>query len=134
MVDHFIENSNLRDDDFITGECLAARAIRKDLRDWVQEQLKDLIIEADLLASLKDGLLGDQIARTLERLRRMNQTDLREVDGDSVAAIDEVQQGGYTDIYEAFDQLQKARNGLVQLMREILEIRNFVGDLRDNQC
>ena len=132
MTDFLLDSANEHDDDLITGLCSAARTARKELRDWVQTVLKQLILETDLQEAMEDGLLKSHIAETNKRLRTMDQSFLPEVDKRYAALIDEVQNGGYTDLFDAYDQLQQGQHALVQMMRELLQIRLSIGGMADS--
>lgn len=105
--------------------------MRMELRDWAQTELKALLIEAELQETRAEGVIATQIKSTVERLRFIDRMDLPQAISEFDDMITDVSQGGSTDIYDAYDQLQKACAGLVRIMRELLEVRSFIGEQED---
>lgn len=131
MTTEFHNRAVERDDILIKGLCHAARTMRMELRDWAQTELKALLIEAELQETGTRGVIAGQIKSIVERLRFIDRTDLPQAIGAYDDMIADVSQGGSTDIYDAYDQLQQACAGLVRIMRELLEIRSFIGEHGD---
>ena len=129
MMSNFYDEARKRDEEFIKGLCGDARHLRMELREWIQEELRALITEADLLESQADGIIREQIARTLEQLRIINHTDLNEANDAYNDAVNEVAEGGYDNVYEAYNTLQKESSQLIQIMKELLDKRRFIGEM-----
>ena len=129
MTSDFHDLQMERDDDLIKGLCAAARSTRTELREWVQRELNACIYEAGLQEAVAQGVLRDEIEQTVKRLRRINHNDLPQAVRDCDDVADDVSRGGYDNVYEAYDQLQKGCAGLVRIVRELLEIRSFIGEI-----
>ena len=131
MTSDFHDREIERDDTLIKGLCSAARTTRQELREWVQAELKAILIEAELQERITEGELGNRIKDTVVRLRTINQKDLPKAVSDYDAVMVEVSQGGFTDVLNAYDQLQQGCAGLVRIIRDLLEIRSFIGGMGD---
>ncbi len=131
MTSDFHDREIERDDTLIKGLYSAARTTRQELREWVQAELKAILIEAELQEKIAEGELRDRIKNTVVRLRTINQGDLPEAVSNYDGVMVEVLQGGFQDVHDAYDQLQQGCAGLVRIMRELLEIRSFIGGMGD---
>ena len=132
MTPDFHDRAAERDDTLIKGFCYAAaRNTRLELREWAQTELNASLIEAQLQESRVEGAIVDQITSTVERLRFIDRVDLPEAIRVFDDMIADVSQGGFTDVYNAYDQMQKGCAGLVRIMRELLEIRSVIGEMGD---
>ena len=103
-----------------------------ELRDWAETELKAVLVEAELHEGIVGGVVGGRIKSTVERLRIVSQTDLPRAVREYDDVMGEVFRGGFTDVYDAYDQLQKGCDGLVRIMRELLDIRSFIGEMGDS--
>ena len=128
-MSEFFDKAAERDVALVKGLCHAARTTRMELREWVQMELKAVLIEAELQVELKRGEVGEQIEGVVERLRTINRKDLSEAVNDYDSVMNIVMLGGYGDVYDAHDQLLQGCSGLVRIQRELLEIRTFIGEL-----
>ena len=131
MTLNFNDRAEERDDTLIKGLYQAARTTRMELRDWAETELKAILVEAELQQGIVEGVLGCRIKKTVERLRVISQTDLPGAVRDYDDVMDEVFNGGSTDVYDAYDQLQEGCGELVRTMRELLKIRSFIGEMGD---
>lgn len=118
-----------RDEDLIKGLCSAARSTRTELRDWIEAELKSSLIEAQMQETLLEGELKNRVQMTVNRLRVINVREFPEAVAGCDGTNDEISNGGYTDVYDAYDQLFKEHAKLVNIVRELLEIRSFVGEM-----
>ena len=109
----------------------AARNMRMELREWVQAELQASLVEAEMEAQIADGVLQDRIEQTIARLRKIDHNDLPKAVKDYDDLMEDVSGGGFTDVREAYLQLQQGCDALVRIMTELLEIRLFIGNLRD---
>ena len=100
-----------------------------ELREWIQTELHACLFEAELQETVAEGILEDKIKETVAFLRRINHQDLPQAVRDYDDARNDVSRGDYDDVYEAYDQLQKGCAGLIRIIRELLEIRSFIGGL-----
>ena len=129
MTSGFHDQAAERDDTLIKGLCQAARNSRLELHEWVQTELKTVLIEAQLQETLTEGVIQGQITRIIERLRLIDRMELPEAITGFDDLIVDVGRGGSSDVYDAYDQLQRGYAGLVRIMRELLEIRAFIGEM-----
>ena len=105
--------------------------MRKDLREWAQAEVKAVLVAAELQKVQEEGVVKEQITGVIERLRAINHRDLPEADESYNDATAEVMSGGYADVYEAYDKLQKECAGLIRIMRQLLDERSFIGNMGD---
>ncbi len=125
----FFDKAAERDDALVKGLSQAARTTRMELREWVEMELKAVLVEAELQEGLLDGEIGHRVHATIERLRVINHRDLPEAITNYDDAMTDVLQGGFADVHDAYDLLQKECPVLVRIVRELLDIRNFIGEL-----
>ena len=118
-----------RDDTLIKGLCQAARTTRMELREWIEAELKDLIIKAELQEPLLQGDLKEKVERTADHLHTISKRDLPEAVRDFDDTIDDVGGGGYEDVYDAYDQLLNGHSKLIRIMRDLLELRSSIGEM-----
>lgn len=120
-----------RDNDLVKALCAAERNIRGEIREWIQSEVNALLVEAQIDDGRLGGMVADSITGAIERLRAINNTEIR----DAVVAIDhvinEVSNGGYTDVHDAYTQLQNGCMGLEHIIRELQNLRSFVGEMRN---
>ena len=131
MTPDFHDLALERDDTLIKGLCYAARNTRSELREWAERELKAVLFEAEIQERTVKGVVGDQIKSTVERLRMISLTDMPEAIRTYEDVIDEVLRGGSTDVYDAYDQLQMGCTKLVRIVKELLQIRAFIGEMGD---
>ena len=129
MTSNFHDMAIERDDTLAKGLCAAARTTRMELRDWAETELKATLIEAELHEPTVEGVIGIQIRDTVERLRIISRTDLPEAIREYDTVIDEVSRGGSTDVHDAYEQLQTGCGKLVRIMKELQQIRDFIGEM-----
>ena len=91
--------------------------------------MKAVLIDAELQETIKQGLILDKIKETVERLRTIDRRDIPEAVTGYDDAINDVLNGAFDDVYEAYETLQQACSRLVHIMRELLEIRSFIGEM-----
>ena len=132
MTSNLFDEAMRRDDDLIAGLCQAARTTRMELREWAQAELKATLIEAELQELQSSGLIQEQIRGAVERLRVIDKTDIPEAIRMFDDVITDVSQGGSEDVCDAYDRLRNGCAGLVQIARELLKIRSFIGEQGDN--
>ena len=131
MTSNFLDWAGERDDTLVQGLYQAARTTRMELRDWAETELKAVLIEAELQGELVGGEIGDRIQTTVERLRIISQRDLPEAIANYDDVMTDVLRGSFEDVNDAYDKLQKECAGLVRIVRELLEIRGFIGEMGD---
>ena len=125
----FYDKANDRDAEFIKGLCGAARNLRKELREWIQGELVALITAADVLEAQSEGIIKEQVLSAAERLRIINQSGLNDANAIYDDTINEIADGGYSDVHEAYSRLQKECSQLIQIMEELLDKRPFIGGM-----
>ena len=131
MTTNFYDLANERDDTLVKGLCAAARNMQLELREWVQSELKAALFRGETYQRLATGEIQTRINQAVERLRTMNHIDLP----DAITTLDDkiadISQGGHTDVNDAYNQLLAACDPFVRLIRELLEIRRFIGEIGD---
>ena len=125
----FSDKAEDRDTDFVVGLCSAARVVRKEFRDWIQEEVIAMCTECDTYIPLIEGTIGTELARLSQRLRDINMHDLPRADGDFADTINEVASGGYDDPDDAHRRLDESSYGLLQLVKELQLARPMIAGL-----
>ncbi len=130
---NFHDRAMERDNNLVRGLChtLEGNVVR-DLRDWIEEELKELIIEAQLQQEITDGLMRDQFKSAEERLQLISRSDLRDALQDCNDAIHNSREGFWGDVYAAYDPMIQAVTKLVQIVRAMLELRVLIAPTPDN--
>ena len=122
----FLDVALKRDEELVKGLCQSARTKRFELREWIQLELKAVLITADLHETVADGAILDGIKESIVRLRAIDRRDLPTALTDYDDVIDDVFNGGYDD---AYSRLDRGCAGLVEIVRNLLEIRAFIGEM-----
>ena len=81
---------------------------------------------------LVDGTLGDTLKNTVQKLRTISQNELPEAYAKYNDLLRDVSDGGYTSVNDAFDQLQIGFTPLVRIMKELQQVREFIGETGDD--
>ena len=131
MTSSFDDGITRRDDDLVRGLCEFARHSRLDLREWTQAEIKAVLIAAELQEGRVHGTIRESITRVVRRLREIDQQDLREADSLYVDVIEEVRDGGYLEVYEAYEKLQIGSAKYLRIIKELIQIRSFIGEMED---
>ena len=127
----FYEEAIKRDSELVKAFVSCARATRMEMREWAQTELKAVLVEAELQEPRAAGVILDGITGAVDRLRGMNRLDLSNAIKVFDDVIDDVSQGGFTSVNDAYDRLQMGCMGLVQIMKELQQIRDFIGEQGD---
>ena len=130
--DFYDRSSEERDDTLIKGLCGAARNTRLELREWIEGEVRDLIQLAEIQERLSEGVIQERVSRNARRLRQINQENLRNAVEHFDETIDEVSHGGYTDMSDAYEKLHRGCIDLVEIMKELQQIREFTGEMGSN--
>ena len=99
-----------------------------ELREWAQAELKAVLVEAELQQPRSVGVILGEITGVVDRLRAMDRVDLPDAIKVFDDVMDDVSQGGSTSVNDAYDRLQMGCMGLVQIMKELQQIRDFIGE------
>ena len=129
---NFYDLAGERDDTLVKALCGAARNVQLELREWVQSELKAALFRGESYQNLAQGEILTRINQAIERLRTMNHIDLPEAFTALDDKISEVSRGGYTDVNDAYNQLQEGYASFVRVIRELLIIRAFIGEIGDD--
>lgn len=123
MIDNYPDRAEERDGIFVRQVVANTRNTRSEFREWIQQELIDLVTLAQLAESTADGVIKDGIREDIDRLKEINLNGLRR----AVKALDEeierVSEGSYDDVLDAYHYLQDATSRLERFMRQILEIK-----------
>ena len=130
-MSNFYNEAIKRDNELVIGLCQVARTTRFELREWAQEELKAVLVAAEFEEIQAEGVIKKQITGVVERLRAINQRDLPDANKVYTDVTTDVMEGGYTDASGAYDRLQMGCMGLVQIMKELQQIRDFIGEQGD---
>ena len=132
MTPDFYDRSFERDNDLVQGLCHNARNTHRDLREWIEAELKALIFEAEIQMPLVDGPLSDSLRGAVQKLRTISQNDLPEAYTKYNNLIRDVSEGGFTSVDDAYDQIQIGFTPLVRMMKELQQVREFIGETGGN--
>ena len=124
----FGDRAEVRDQDLIVGLCGPARNLRKELRDWIQQEVIAQVNAADLEAVLREGIIADTIEAHVARLRVINTVDLPEADSECDGAIGAVDAGAYDGMEQAYLDLHKGFDALLRLVRELERARSMISE------
>ena len=127
----FSDRADYRDVDLIVGLGGPARVLRKELRDWIQQELVAQLAIADAQVALQQGVMADEMESHAARLRVMNLIDLPETDRECAALIESVYAGEYSGMENAYYQLQGGFEALLRLVRELERARPMISSWCD---
>ena len=91
--------------------------------------MKAVIFQAQIHETLVDGVIGEQVKRTVEQLRRIEQTDLPIAVREHEEVRKDILNGAYDDIYDAYRKLDQETSSLVEIAHKLLDIRHFIGEM-----
>ena len=131
-TEKFREDALERDNDLVEALCyIMEKNLVRDLREWIEAEIKALIFEAQVQRAEIEGVLGDQLDSAIERLRHISRSDLRDVVEDFLDAVHNAHEKIWSDVYNAYDPIQQGLWKLVQIVRMLLEIRELVVPVAD---
>jgi hypothetical protein len=112
LVDHFVDESE---------------TVRIRMREWIQEELIQLAREADVLdALISPGPNKDQLAEMRERIRVMNESELRYVDQRLKDNNGGVNYSNAGTPLEARSRLEDGMASMKGMMHELLGMRETI--------
>ena len=127
---NFRDNAVERDNDLVRALChTIERGMVRDLRDWIEAELKELIFEAQIQQTETEGVLKEQLDSTIGRLQFINRLELPDAVLSCTNLIHDVREGAWADVYDAYDPMQQELGKLVQIVRSLLEIRAFIAPI-----
>ena len=133
MTSDFGDRAIERDSSLVQGLCYTALNNQRDLHEWMEQELKALLFEAQIQESrLPEGVLKDRITTVIEDLRRTEGTELPEAIRRHKERREEIANGGYDDILDANDNLERETARLVAMARNLLQMREFIGAMGDS--
>ena len=88
-----------------------------------------MLYEAGLQEEIASGVVKDEIAAAIESLRTISRIELPRAIREHEEVRQEVLNGGYTDVGEAFRRLELQTTDLAGVMTRLLRIRSFIGEL-----
>ena len=117
-----------RDETLVQGLCHSALNNRRELHEWAEAELKAVLFQAEIQEPLAEGVIGEEVRRTVARLRTISQNDLPAAVREHEEVRRDVLLGGYDDIHDDYRRLELATTRLVQIMNQLLEVRSFIGE------
>ena len=129
MTSDFGDRAIERDSDLVKGLCYAALSNRRDLHEWLEEEVKAVLVAAEFQESLTEGVIRDNITKAVKDLRRIALTDLPEAIREHDEVRSDIEKGGYDDVIEAYHHLERETARLVAIARDVLRIREFIAGL-----
>lgn len=121
-----------RDNDLVHGLCYPMeRNMLRELREWIEAELKALTAEAQIQQAKAGGHIAEGLASALEQLGVLSRVDLPEASQDCKDKIYDIQQGTWSDVFDAYDQMQQELAKMMRIVRALLEIRTFIEPMSD---
>jgi hypothetical protein len=121
--------SEERDEVLVRHLAVAARSLRGEFREWIQAELKDLLVKAQAVESVAEGPLKGALHEAAERVRDIDEHELPEAIRTLDEEIERIAGGAYSDVLDAHRYLQDVLCRLERLVREVLAMRAKVGGL-----
>lgn len=97
-----------------------------EYREWIQQELSDLIFRAGCLEPLYDGLVKGELVDAIERMRTINTFVLQDTVSRLDSKIMEIHTFGYEDLIDARASLQERVSHLEDLVRELVRTRRML--------
>jgi hypothetical protein len=112
LVDHFVDE---------------AETIRLRMREWIQEELIQMAREADVLDTLMSpGRNKERLAQIRERIRVMNESELRYLDQRLKDNNGEINYSNAGTPLEARSRLEDGMSSMKGMMHELLVMRETI--------
>ena len=118
-----------RDESFVRGLCDTAKNARRDLHEWAEEEIKAVLLQAEIQEAVAQGEIKEHVKKTVERLRTISRTDLPVAIREHEEVRIDILRGEHEDIHDAYRKLDRETTRLVQIVQELLEMRTFIGGL-----
>lgn len=116
-----------RDTDLVEHFVDEAETIRLRMREWIQEELIQMAREADVLDTLMSpGHNKEQLAQTRERIRVMNESELRYFDQRLKDNNSEINYSNAGTPLEARSRLEDGMSSMKGMMHELLGMRETI--------
>ena len=129
MTSEFYDLELERDESLVRGLCDNAKNTRRDMHEWAEEEIKAVLLQAEIQEAVAVGVIEEQVKKTVERLRTISRTDLPIAIREHEEVRIDVLSGEYEDIHDAYRKLDRETTRLVQIIQELLAMRTFIGDL-----
>jgi len=98
---------------------------RMYLREWIQQELKEIRIELQVLQTI-GGAAGPNILSQLDRIEELDRERLVAIDAAFDERLDDIDNGGYDNASHARDELEAGLRDFEAILRDLLKIREFV--------
>jgi hypothetical protein len=118
-----------RDVALVRRLCQAADTMRSALREWIQEELKDLCARAQIVETASSGTMKRSAARYVQELKEMDIHDLPEITKALQVRIDEMHEKRYDHPFDAQMYLEEAVYRLERLARVVFQVRRSLNAL-----
>ena len=118
-----------RDESLVRGLCDNAKNARRDMHEWAEEEIKAVLVQAEIQEAVAKGAIKELVMKTVERLRTISRTDLPVAVREHEEVRIDIIRGGYDDIHDAYRKLDRETTRLAQIVQELLEMRTFIGGL-----
>ena len=132
MTSNLIANQINRDDQLTSFLCGDVRHIRVDLEAWIRDELNQSIQACNVrLEHEVDGPLKEAIAKTLNRLRHIDDFEFSRALDRSKKTNEDIESGEADNVFDGYDSLIMAQSDLLRIGRELLDIRNHLASITD---
>lgn len=125
-------DSSERDEKLVgRGFVFGVSVFRNELREWIQEQIIESKWRARALEPTLSGEIQKQMSQASQRLDEINMHELREAIENIDTKCKEIEDGAWNNVLDARPHLEEGVTRLESLVRELLEIRNFIDSFWD---
>ncbi len=120
-----------RDDDLVSGFVEQARTVHYRYREWIQEEVKDCIIQAEMLEPRLQGTIQSQLRVKMARMRQINEIDFPQACKDLEEKRKEIAQSGSADMLGDRQYIEDCLSKLLGFVHELLIMRQHLDGLED---
>ena len=126
-TNRFHDDASERDNNLVSALCHTMRHdMLRDFREWIEAELKALLTEAQIQRAETQGALGEELDGAIERLSLLSRTTLPSAVRDYTNMVHDIREGTWSDVYDAYDPMRQELGKLVDIVRILLEMRNFI--------
>ncbi len=123
------ERQDERDWDLMKALAGAAEHLRKDIHEWIQEELVSLATELDIVTPTTNGMIHDQCDAARLRVTQIDQHELNQAIQQYRTWVDTVEARMHSNPFDAHRELNTGLNPLRDMINELVQIRQLVDGL-----
>ena len=127
MQSRFSREAARRDEELVIALCHSIhRNLRRELHEWLQEELIALINAAQLQELELGSPVAEAIRDKIGRLQTINGVSLPNALGAYSKVVSDVSNEAWSDVHDAYVAMQRECTVLVNIMEELVAVRKLI--------